>query len=99
MRRRLISLLAIAASIGGSALAAETGDYLYTPVAKFKVTGTNLIANGNFSNLTEGWTNHAIRAYSGFPPIRQCSCRAYQKKRVRRFFRCTLLRMVMELLK
>ena len=22
----------------------------------------------------------AIRAYSGLPPVRQCSCRAYQKK-------------------
>ncbi len=55
--KRLLFLLALAASIGGSALAFETGDYLYTPVAKFKVTGGNLIANGNFSNLTEGWTN------------------------------------------
>lgn len=55
--KRLLSLLALTASISISVSGAEPGDYLYTPSAKFKVIGANLISNGNFANLTEGWTN------------------------------------------
>lgn len=34
-------------------------DYLYTKTARYKVSGENLIANGDFSANTDGWSNGA----------------------------------------
>jgi len=40
-----------------TANAASVGDYIYTADAKLKVTGENIVTNGNFASAsTEGWT-------------------------------------------
>lgn len=49
----LVALFAVGTS------AANIGDYVYTPNAKLKVTGENLVTNGAFNqgDGTEGWKN------------------------------------------
>lgn len=47
------------AFIALSASAHNVGDFVYTKVAKYKITGENLVVNGQFKNGatgTEGWT-------------------------------------------
>ena len=40
-----------------SASAWNSGDYVYTKVAKYRITGTNLVTNGQFTDgTTDGWT-------------------------------------------
>lgn len=56
MKRNLLSALFALASIAG-AWAYEIGDYAYTQTQRMKITGENLIQNGNFSNGFTGWLN------------------------------------------
>ena len=55
MKKLLLSVLAVLGV--ASVNAYEVNDFLYTPSAKFKVIGENLVTNGNFSEATAGWTN------------------------------------------
>ncbi len=51
-------MLAVAGAVGTYA-----ADYVYTATAKYKLTGENLISNGNFTT-TDGWTNEDGEALS-----------------------------------
>lgn len=53
-KRLLLQLFAVFCVLGSYAY--NTGDYIYTPTAKFKVTGDNLLTNGSFTDGTNGWT-------------------------------------------
>lgn len=53
-KRLLLQLFAVFCVLGSYAY--NTGDYIYTPTAKFKVTGDNLLTNGSFTDGTSGWT-------------------------------------------
>jgi len=58
MKKKL--LLMLLAVMGMSSVYADNyqvDDYIYTRNGKYKVTGENLIENGDFSNGKEGWTN------------------------------------------
>lgn len=55
MKKLLLTVLAVLGV--ASVNAYEVNDYFYTPSAKFKVIGANLVTNGNFSDATTGWTN------------------------------------------
>lgn len=55
MKKLLLSVLAVLSVVSVNAF--QKDDYLYTHTAKFKVTGENLVTNGNFSDATTGWTN------------------------------------------
>lgn len=56
MKKRL--LLMFAAALGlTSSFAYEVGDYVYTPNGRFKITGTNLVKNGDFTDGLNNWTN------------------------------------------
>lgn len=56
MKKRLLLLsLMVASSVSG--VFAAVGDYVYAPTAKFKVTGANILVNGNFKSNDQGWTN------------------------------------------
>lgn len=55
MKKLLLSVLAVLGV--ASVNAYEVNDFLYTPSAKFKVIGENLVTNGNFKDATTGWTN------------------------------------------
>ena len=58
MKKRLLTqLLALTCVVGAYAL--NEGDYIYSPTAKFKVTGANIVTNGDFSvgDGYEGWSN------------------------------------------
>lgn len=55
MKKLLLTVLAVLGV--ASVNAYEVNDFLYTPSAKFKVIGANLVTNGNFSDATTGWTN------------------------------------------
>lgn len=56
-KRLLLQLLAVVCSVG--AYAYNVGDPIYSPTAKFAVTGENLVTNGCFDqgDGSEGWTN------------------------------------------
>ena len=56
MKKRLLTM-ALTAMVAAGSYAYEVGDYLFTPDAKLKVEGANLVENGDFSKLFEGWTN------------------------------------------
>ena len=45
----------------------NVGDYIYSPTAKYKITGENLVVNGTFNqgDGLEGWTNEAGEAVDG----------------------------------
>ena len=45
-KRLLMQLLVLVCAIG--AYASNVGDYIYSPTAKFKITGENLVTNGAF---------------------------------------------------
>ena len=53
-----MQLLAVVCVIGAYA-AHNVGDYIYSPTAKFKIVGENLVTNGSFNvgDGLEGWTN------------------------------------------
>ena len=55
MKRQLLFFFA-AISCMVSANAFSVGDYIYTPTAKLKVMGANLVSNGDFSGTTTGCT-------------------------------------------
>lgn len=57
-KRLLMQLLAVVCSLGAYA-AYNVGDYIYSPTAKYKITGDNLVTNGTFDvgDGTVGWTD------------------------------------------
>ncbi|MBM6992814.1 MAG: carbohydrate binding domain-containing protein [Prevotella sp.] len=56
MNKRLLLSLAVGLA-AMSSFAYNVSDYIYTTDAKYKVVGENLIANGNFANGYNSWTN------------------------------------------
>lgn len=56
MKKLLFSALALFLAVNVSA---EEGDYVYTSTAKFKVTGSELVANGNFADVEAPYTGWA----------------------------------------
>lgn len=61
-KRLLISFAAIMGVM--TSFAYNVGDYVYTHDAKFKVTGDNLITNGNFASNYDGWKDYSDGALS-----------------------------------
>lgn len=61
-KRLLISFAAIMGAM--TSFAYNVGDYVYTHDAKFKVTGDNLITNGNFASNYDGWKDYSDGALS-----------------------------------
>jgi len=59
-KRLLLAAMAIICSLGTYAL--EIDDYAYTDTQRVKITGNNLVTNGDFANGTEGWTDAAGEA-------------------------------------
>lgn len=55
-KKLLLILLAVVGMSSAYADNYQDGDYIYTRNGKYKVTGENLIENGDFSNGGEGWT-------------------------------------------
>lgn len=58
MKKRLLTqILALTCVMGAYAL--NEGDYIYSPTAKFKVTGANIVTNGDFTvgDGYEGWSD------------------------------------------
>ena len=56
MMKKLLSACMFAV-VALSASAWNSGDYVYTKVAKYRITGTNLVTNGQFTDgTTDGWT-------------------------------------------
>lgn len=56
MKKQLLSLALLSAVVSG-AMAHEIGDKVYSNSAKWKITGKNLVTNGDFSdNQLTGWT-------------------------------------------
>ncbi len=56
MKKQLLSI-AMLAAISTGAMAHEIGDKVYSNSARFKITGKNLVTNGDFSDLQlGGWT-------------------------------------------
>ena len=58
MMKKLLSA-SLFAFVALSASAYNVGDFVYTKIAKYKITGENLVVNGQFKNGTtgtEGWT-------------------------------------------
>ena len=58
MKKRLLLIAALAMAVGTS-FAQEIGSYVYTATQRVKITGENLVTNGDFSQGKEGWTNAA----------------------------------------
>ena len=64
MKRLFTQLLVLMAFVSANAL--EVDEYIYSNTNKFKVTGQNIVVNGNFANLFEdGWTNEEGGAVDG----------------------------------
>ena len=56
MKKQLLSIALLSAVVSG-AMAHEIGDKVYSNSAKWKITGRNLVTNGDFSdNQLTGWT-------------------------------------------
>lgn len=56
MKKQLLSIALLSAVVSG-AMAHEIGDKVYSNSAKWKITGRNLVTNGDFSdNKLTGWT-------------------------------------------
>lgn len=56
MKKQLLSIALLSAVVSG-AMAHEIGDKVYSNSAKWKITGRNLVTNGDFSDLSlSGWT-------------------------------------------
>jgi hypothetical protein len=62
-KRLLLQLLVVFCVVNG--FAASVGDYLYSPTAKFKVTGENVVTNGTFADGTNGWLSDATTTLDG----------------------------------
>ena len=64
-KRLLLQLLAVVCVAG--AYATEIGDFIYSPTAKYSVTGGNLVTNGTFSvgDGYDGWTNENGESVDG----------------------------------
>ena len=58
MKKRLL-MQCLALAVAAGAYAFQVDDYIYTKTAKLKVTGENLVTNGNFDQGTgtDGWTS------------------------------------------
>lgn len=56
-KRLLFSLFAVLATVGVSAH--NTGEFAYTTTQRFKMTGDNMLVNGQFSPDASGWTDAA----------------------------------------
>ena len=57
MKKQLLSIALLSAVVSG-AMAHEIGDKVYSNSAKWKITGRNLVTNGDFSDLSlSGWSN------------------------------------------
>ena len=56
-KRLLLSLFAVLATVGVSAH--STGEFAYTTSQRFKMTGDNMLVNGQFSPDASGWTDAA----------------------------------------
>ena len=57
MKKQLLSIALLSAVVSG-AMAHEIGDKVYSNSAKWKITGRNLVNNGDFSDLSlSGWSN------------------------------------------
>ena len=54
MKKRLL-LVAFAMLSVATSFAFEVGEYAYNSTQRFKITGDNLVANGNFANGLNGW--------------------------------------------
>ena len=65
-KRLLMQLLAVVCTVAAYA-SYNRGDYIYSPTAKYKVTGDNLVTNGAFNvgDGTQGWTNETAGALDG----------------------------------
>lgn len=65
-KRLLMQLLAVVCTVAAYA-SYNRGDYIYSPTAKFKITGDNLVTNGTFNvgDGTQGWTNETAGALDG----------------------------------
>ncbi len=48
----------------GSSFALNVGDYAYNKTQRLKITGANLVTNGNFANARDGWTDAEGNALS-----------------------------------
>lgn len=56
MKKQLLSIAMLTAVVSG-AMAHEVGDKVYSNAAKWKITGKNLVTNGDFSDLQlTGWS-------------------------------------------
>lgn len=65
-KRLLMQLLAMACAVGANA-AYSVGDYIYSPTAKYKIVGENIVTNGSFDQGDgfEGWTSETGDAVNG----------------------------------
>ena len=65
-KRLLLQLLAVGFAMSSYA-AYNVGDYIYSPTAKYRIDGENLVTNGDFTqgDGTEGWSNEAGDAIDG----------------------------------
>ena len=59
-KRLLFAAMAMVCAMGTHAY--EIGDYAYTATQKVKITGENLVKNGDFAEGTDGWTDAAGEA-------------------------------------
>ena len=60
-KRLLLQLLALLCVVG---VYADDGNYRYSSTAKYKVTGTNIFVNGDFTANDAGWTNPSGELFS-----------------------------------
>lgn len=61
MRKRLLTAtMALLCAVTGFAF--EAGDYVLTKNQRFKITGENMIQNGDFSDALNGWHGDALTA-------------------------------------
>ena len=54
MKKRLL-MVAFALLTVATSFAFEIGDYAYNMTQRFKITGENLVTNGNFASQKDGW--------------------------------------------
>jgi len=63
MKKRLL-LMALAVVCAVSSFAYNVNDYVYTATQRVKITGENLVTDGNFPEGIQGWSNGAGDSYS-----------------------------------
>ena len=71
MKKRLLMIAALMLTFVGSSFALNVGDYAYNKTQRLKITGANLVTNGNFANardvrnfMEHAISNHATRVVS-----------------------------------